>query len=234
MPSEVSDVREEFNRWAEAGRAEEMEAHHRPFTEPALELMRLRADERVMDLGCGNGWLSRQIAALVPQGTVVGMDVSEEMLRRAERASAGLANLRFLPGSAQKIPWRDDSFTRVISVESAFYWPDPAQGLAEIFRVLSARGSLWIIITYYRDNAYCHHWGAQFAIPTHLLGADEWAELFRRTGFVNVRHRRIPDLSPTPEVYNGPWFRDAEQMRRFKQEGALLIVGTKPASDPLA
>jgi len=43
-----------------------------------------------------------------------------------------------------------------------------------------------------------------------------------------VSHRRIPDRSPSPEVYTGRWFRDAEQMRRFKAEGALLVTGTKP------
>ncbi len=66
-------------------------------------------------------------------------------------------------------------------------------------------------------------------IPTHLLWTDDWAELFRRVGFVDVIHRRIPDDSPTPEVYSGRWFRDAEQLRKFKQEGALLVCGTNPS-----
>jgi ubiquinone/menaquinone biosynthesis C-methylase UbiE len=223
-------LREEFNRWAEEGRGEEMEAHHRPITGPVLGLMQLRRDERVLDLGCGSGWLSRQVAALAPEGSVLGADVSDEMVRRAERASRAISNVSFCVGSAEKIPAEDGSFSRVISVESAYYWPDPAQGLAEIFRVLAPGGSAWILINYYRDNPHCHQWGAQYTIPAHLLWAEEWAELFRRAGFIDIAHRRIPDNSPTPEAYDGRWFRDAEQMRLFKREGALLITGAKPAS----
>ena len=221
-------LRKEFNRWAEDGRAEEMESHHRPITDPMLELMRLRPDERVLDVGCGSGWFCRQIAALVPQGSVMGVDVSDEMVQRAERSSAGNPRTRFATGTAESLPAPDGAFTRVVSVESAYYWSDPARGIAEVFRVLAPRGSAWILINYYRDNPHCHQWGAHYAIPAQLLSADEWAEMFRRAGFAEVAHRRIPDLSPTPEVYSGKWFRDAEQLRKFKAEGALLVTGTRP------
>ena len=230
MPDNIAEekLQKEFNRWAEQGLGEEMENHHRPITNPMLELMRLRPDERILDIGCGSGWLCRQIAGLVPDGSVVGIDVADEMVRRAERASAEIPHASFRVGTAEKIPWQEAFFTRVVSVESAYYWSDPARGLAETFRVLAPRGSAWILINYYRDNPHCHQWGAQYAIPASLLWADEWAEIFRRAGLLNVAHRRIPDNSPTPEVYQGRWFRDAEQMRQFKQEGALLVHGTKP------
>jgi len=64
-------------------------------------------------------------------------------------------------------------------------------------------------------------------VPTHLLSAEEWAEQFRDTGFANVAHERVVDPSPSPEVYTGRWFRDVEQLRAFKAEGALLVHGTK-------
>jgi len=230
MPDKIAEreLQKEFNRWAEEGRGEEMEAHHRPVTDPMLGLIELRPDERVLDVGCGSGWLARQIAALIPQGSVVGIDVSDEMVRRAQAGSKGIPNVTFLAGTAEKIPWQDAAFTRAVSVESAYYWPDPPRGLAEIFRVLAAGGSAWILINYYRDNPHCHQWGAQYSIPAHLLWAEEWAGLFRDAGFTRVEHQRIPDRSPTPEVYCGRWFRDAEQMRLFKQEGALLVHGRKP------
>jgi ubiquinone/menaquinone biosynthesis C-methylase UbiE len=222
------ELRKEFNRWAEDGRAEEMESHHRPITDPMLELMQLRPGERVLDVGCGSGWFCRQIASLVPQGSVAGVDVSDEMVRRAERATSGNPRVTFATGTAEKLPAPDGAFTRVVSVESAYYWSDPARGLREIFRVLASGGSAWVLINYYRDNPHCHQWGAHYTIPAHLLWAEEWAEYFRRAGFVVVAHRRIPDRSPTPDVYSGRWFRDVEQLRQFKAEGALLITGTKP------
>jgi len=59
-------LREEFNRWAEAGRGEGMEQDHLPITLPVLEKMRLAGTDNVLDIGCGAGWLSRRLAKLVP------------------------------------------------------------------------------------------------------------------------------------------------------------------------
>ena len=221
-------LREEFNRWAEAGRGEEMEESHLPIVEPTLALMDFQPADRVLDVGCGSGWLVRRLAARVPKGWVMGIDVSDEMVRRAELTSAGISNTGFAHGTAEEIPAPSGSFTKVLSVESAYYWHDPARGLREIFRVLGAGGSAWILINFYRDNPDCHQWQPHFKIPTHLLSAAEWEDHFRAAGFGEVSHRRIPDPSPSPEVYTGRWFRDAAQMRRFKMEGALLVFGLKP------
>ena len=220
-------LREEFNRWAEAGRGESMEEDHWPITRPALEMMQIGRDENLLDVGCGAGWLSRTLARGVPEGRVVGMDISDEMIRRARAASAGIDNLIFIVGSVGEIPWESNFFTRAMSVESAYYWPDAARGLAEIHRVLHEGGSAWIDINYYKDNPHCHQWGPMLTIPTHLRSADEWAELFRGAGFVNVAYRRIPDATPTPEVYTGKWFRDAAELAAFRREGALLVHGIK-------
>jgi ubiquinone/menaquinone biosynthesis C-methylase UbiE len=220
-------LREEFNRWAEAGRGDAMEEQHLPIVEPMLALMEFNPQDRVLDVGCGTGWLVRRIAPLVSTGLAAGMDVSSAMVRRAEALSAELPNVVFAYGAVDAIPWESGFFTTVLSVESAYYWPDPAQGLREIFRVLSPGGSAWILINYFRDNPHCHQWGELLQIPTHLFSAEEWQGLFRQAGFRAVSHRRIPDRSPTPEVYTGRWFRDAEQMRNFKQEGALLVHGAK-------
>jgi ubiquinone/menaquinone biosynthesis C-methylase UbiE len=225
-------LRLEFNRWASAGQGEEMESHHLPIVLPMLPLMKLGENETVLDVGCGAGWLCRMLASELPEGKIVGLDVSDEMIERARAASAKLTHLSFLVGGVDQVPAEENSFTKVISVESAYYWPDPAAGIREIFRVLAPGGSAWILINYYRDNPHCHQWGAQYKIPSHLLWADEWVGLYHRSGFASVEHCRIPDDSPTPEVYTGRWFRDAEQMRRFKKEGALLVYGTKPAHAP--
>jgi ubiquinone/menaquinone biosynthesis C-methylase UbiE len=222
--------RAEFNRWAESGRGESMEEDHRPIVELALALLRLAPDDNVLDIGCGAGWLARLIAPQVREGRVVGTDISDEMIRHARRNCVDLENAVFIVGGVDEIPWESNFFTKVISVESAYYWPDPARGLRENFRVLREGGSAWIVINYYRDNPYCHQWGSLLAVPTHLLSADEWAKLFRDAGFVDVAHRRIVDPTPTPEVYNGRWFKDAAELRAFKQEGALLIQGSKPNS----
>jgi SAM-dependent methyltransferase len=139
-----------------------------------------------------------------------------------------IENAMFVMGGADEIPWDANFFARAISIESAYYWPDPARGLLEIFRVLREGGSAWLLINYYRENPHCHQWAAQFKTPAHLLDAGEWAALFRDAGFSDVAHRRIPDPTPVPEFYTGRWFRDAAQLRAFREEGALLVQGSKP------
>jgi SAM-dependent methyltransferase len=222
-----SALREEFNRWAEVGRGEGMERDHLPIVLPVLEKICIRAADNVLDVGCGPGWLSRRLAKLAPAGRVVGMDISDEMIRLARRTSAEHQNILYVPGEVAEIPWEPNFFHHVISVESAYYWPEPAAGMKEIFRVLRPGGAAWILINYYRDNPHCHQWGALLGVKTQLLLAEEWMELMQAAGFARVAQERVVDASPTPESYTGRWFRDVEQLRVFKAEGALLVHGKK-------
>ena len=222
-------LRKEFNTWADAGKGESMEHEHRPIVEPMLAMMHFAPDEAILDVGSGGGWLVRELASRVPQGRAVGMDLSDEMVQRAHRASSNVRNAEFIVGSVDTIPREPNSFDRVISVESSYYWPDPAVGIREIFRVLRPGGSAWILINYFRDNSYCHQWAKLISIPMHLLSGDEWAQLLRNAGFNEVLHSRIVDPTPAPETYSGRWFRDAAELAAFRREGALLVHGSKPA-----
>jgi ubiquinone/menaquinone biosynthesis C-methylase UbiE len=229
MPDVNQDnlLREEFNRWAEAGRGDGMEQDHLPITLPVIEKMRLATTDNVLDVGCGSGWLSRRLAKMVSGGRVVGMDISDEMIRLARRNSAGHDNILHVTGEVGAIPWEPNFFTHAISVESAYYWPKPAEGAKEIFRVLRPGGQAWMLINYYRDNPHCHQWGPLLPVATHLLSAEEWADLFGAAGFARVSHERVADPSPSPESYTGRWFRDAAHLRAFKAEGALLVCARK-------
>ncbi len=87
--SNTQNLREEFNRWAEAGRGEGMERDHLPITLPVIEKMQLSPTDNVLDVGCGTGWLSRRLAQFVPEGRVVGMDISDEMIRAGAARQPG-------------------------------------------------------------------------------------------------------------------------------------------------
>ncbi|MGC1107813.1 MAG: methyltransferase domain-containing protein [Candidatus Acidiferrales bacterium] len=226
--AENETLRKEFNTWADAGKGESMEHEHRPIVEPMLAMMLFAPGETILDVGCGGGWLVRELASRVPQGRAVGMDLSDEMVERARLGSSGARNAEFIVGSVDAIPREADSFDKIISVESSYYWPNPSAGIREIFRVLRPGGSAWILINYYRDNPYCHQWAKLIQIPMHLLSGDEWAKLFRSAGFSEIAHRRILDPTPTPETYTGRWFRDAAELAAFRREGALLVHGAKP------
>ena len=91
-PTPDERLQSEFNRWAQAGEGAKMERHHLDITEKTIRLMDLRPGERVLDPGCGSGWATRLLARLVADGPegfgqVVGLDVSDEMIRQARAAS---------------------------------------------------------------------------------------------------------------------------------------------------
>ena len=230
-PDEI--LQQEFNRWAEEGRGEEMEKHHLNITEQTLRRMELRPGERVLDLGCGAGWASRILARLVGDGPeghgqVVGVDISDEMIRRARAASRDFDNLMFVWGSAQQIPWEENFFDKVLSVESFYYYADQDRALHELFRVMAPRGRLFILINLYKDNPYSLRWVEELKVPVQARSAAEYVELMKQHAFEDVEAQRVPDELPTPEEYSGKWFKNAAELREFKKLGALLLVGTKP------
>jgi len=232
-------LREEFNDWAEAGRGEEMENHHRNITEKTIQVMNLRPGERVLDLSCGTGWATRLVARMVGEGPkgfgqVVGVDISDEMIRRARAASRDFENVMYVWGSAQQIPWEENFFDKALSVEAFYYYPDQERTLAELFRVLAPRGRFFLLINLYRDNPYSLRWVKELKVPVHVRSEAEYVQLLKAHAFEEVEARRIPDDTPTPETYTGKWFADAGELRDFKRIGALLLTGRKPDVRSLA
>jgi len=225
-------VRDEFNQWAAEGRGEEMEAHHISITKQTLALMNLQPGDRVLDLGCGAGWASRLIAKAVANGDkpgqVVGLDVADEMIRRARAGSVDYDNVMFVVGSAQQIPWEENFFDKVLSVESFYYYADQERALAELFRVMAPKGDLYILINLYRDNPYSLRWVEELQVPVQVHSKQEYVEMLQGHTFEDVRAVRVPDLTPTPEEYSGRWFANAEELRDFKRIGALLLIARKP------
>ncbi|MBZ5507745.1 MAG: methyltransferase domain-containing protein [Acidobacteriia bacterium] len=226
LPSQADQkLQQEFNQWAAAGRGDEMEDHHSDITEQTLALMDIQPADRILDLGCGTGWASRRMARVAAAGEVVGLDVADEMLRRAERSSTAFKNIRYVWGSAEKIPAGDSYFSKVLSVESFYYYADQGKALDELRRVMAPGAQLFILINLYKDNHYSLRWMTELKVPVQALSEAEYKALLEKHGFRNVQARRIPDRSPTPETYSGKWFKNAEELKDFKRIGALLLIG---------
>src|ERR1039457_2885611 len=99
-PTPDERLQHEFNRWADDGEGAKMERHHLAITEKTMRRMDLRPGERILDLGCGSGWATRLLARMTgegPQGfgQVVGVDIPDEMTRRAGAASKEFDNVMF-------------------------------------------------------------------------------------------------------------------------------------------
>jgi len=220
-------LQQEFNQWAAAGRGDEMEDHHSDITDQTIALMNIQPTDRILDLGCGTGWASRRLARMASAGEVVGLDVADEMLHRAEEASSDFNNIRYVWGSAENIPALDGLFTKVLSVESFYYYADQNKALRELKRVMAPGGQLFILINLYKDNHYSLRWVGELKVPVQALSEAEYISLLERHGFRNVEAHRIPDRSPSPDVYSGKWFKDADELKDFKRIGALLLIATK-------
>ena len=226
-------LQHEFNRWAQQGEGEKMERHHLDITEKTIGVMDLRPGERVLDLGCGSGWATRLLARIVCEGPegfgqVVGVDIADEMIRQARGASKEFENILYVWGSAQQIPWEENFFDKVLSVESFYYYPDQDRALAELFRVLAPRGRMFILINLYKDNQYSLQWVDKLKVPVHVRSEAEYVELLKKHAFEKVGARRIPDDTPTPDDYVTKSFDSLEDLRAFKRIGALLLMASKP------
>jgi ubiquinone/menaquinone biosynthesis C-methylase UbiE len=236
-PSPEDRLQQEFNRWADDGEGPKMERHHLDITEKTIRRMNLYPNQRILDLGCGSGWATRLLARMAASGPNgsgqiigVGVDISDEMIRLARAESQEFDNLKFVVGSAAQIPWEDNFFDRVLSVESFYYYPDQDRALVELFRVMAPNGRMFILINLYKDNPYSLQWVPKLKVPVHIRPAAEYVELLKKHAFENIEYALIPDDTPTPDNYQTTSFHSLEDLRAFKRVGALLLMASKPSA----
>jgi SAM-dependent methyltransferase len=108
---------------------------------------RLQPGERVLDLGSGAGTDSLVAAQMVgPEGSVTGIDMTPEMLAKARSAAAamGVANVGFVEGEAERLPFVEASFDVVISNGVIDLVPDKDAVFSELYRVLAPGGRMQI------------------------------------------------------------------------------------------
>lgn len=108
---------------------------------------RLEPGERVLDVGSGAGVDSLVAALMVgTEGSVTGLDMTPEMLDKARRGAEelGLANVTFVEGEAESMPFADASFDAIVSNGVIDLIPDKDAVFGELFRVLAPGGRLQI------------------------------------------------------------------------------------------
>jgi trans-aconitate methyltransferase len=106
-----------------------------------LALLDLQGTERVLDVGCGDGKLTAEIAARVASGSVVGVDPSRDMIAFAAGhfGTAARPNLRFAVADARRLPFRDE-FDLVISFNALHWVPEQDAALASLRTALRPEG----------------------------------------------------------------------------------------------
>ncbi len=109
--------------------------------EEVLALLDLEGSERVLDVGCGDGKITAEIATRVPRGSVVGVDASEAMISFAsgQFPSAARPNLRFQVADARRLPFRNE-FNLVVSFNALHWVPEQDAALRSIRSALMSEG----------------------------------------------------------------------------------------------
>jgi ubiquinone/menaquinone biosynthesis C-methylase UbiE len=106
-----------------------------------LAAARLVSGLRVLDIASGTGLVAKAAAAAVgPSGHVTATDISPEMLAQARKNLADLGNVSFGIENAQALTYPDHSFDAVTCGLGIMFFPDPAQAVAEFYRVLRPGG----------------------------------------------------------------------------------------------
>lgn len=180
-----------FNRWAKRYDRSPAQRWFRENHRLVVEAVDPPPDARILDLGCGTGQLATSLAEHVPQGSVLGIDPAEEMIRVASKRNG--PNLRFAVGSGDAIPADSASFDFAVSTISFHHWVQPRASLEEIARVLAPGGRLFIL-DFCRDNplvAIFDSLARRFQ-PSHfrIASSDEMRGYLSAAGFREVKIAR--------------------------------------------
>ena len=171
-----------------------------------LALAEIRPGDHVLDIACGTGLVTFRAAEMAgPNGYVVGVDISDEMVGRARQRAAELAlsNVSFERSGAEDLAIEDSRFDVVLSALGLMYVPDADLAVAEMHRTLKSGGTAAAAVWGRRERC---GWASIFSIVDRRvktevcplffqLGAgDSLKRAFERAGFEHVRIERIETI----------------------------------------
>jgi ubiquinone/menaquinone biosynthesis C-methylase UbiE len=157
----------------------------------------IEAGNRVLEIGGGSGRTVPDVISQAEDVHYTGIDISPTMVEEASRFNAAMVaagRASFHLGSAERMPFTDDSFDRIFSTGVIHFWTDPVVALAEVRRVLRPGGSMLMGCLAPRD-------APDFARPEygfHLRDSGTWDALCRGAGFVSVNAETLESEQLTP------------------------------------
>ncbi len=213
--TQVNQAEREF--WAAEGPQQYVEHGARwetmmaPFGAAMFDAVALQPGEHVLDVGCGWGATTVDAAERVaPEGTVVGVDISEQMLAPARQRTADLANITLLEADAQTHPFEPASYDAVISRFAAMLFDDPPAAFGNLHRALKPGGRLAFVC--WQDPLKTEWVAVAMAAAVPLVG-------------------RPPDLGEPGAP--GPFaFADGDRARRLVAAGGFDEVTLEPVTRP--
>jgi trans-aconitate methyltransferase len=192
-----------------AGEYHERSALQKWLADESLAGLDLGGSERVLDVGCGDGKITAEIAERLPRGSVLGVDPSTDMIEFGrEHFCAGHPNLAFAVGDATRLSYQD-AFDLVVSFNALHWVPDQTAALRSIREAMrpaarallqlvphGERKSLEDVIEETREDPRWSHYFAGYRRPYLHLPPDEYRRLAESCGF------RVDRLDVTLEAWD--------------------------------
>ncbi len=129
-----------------------MAESHRQVTDWGLSFADIKEDESILDVGCGSGMALKRVADKYERVNVYGIDYSETSAALSGENLRGYikdGRAHISCASVESLPFGDEFFDGVYTVESFYFWPDHLKGLKEIRRVLKSGGKFLLIADIY-------------------------------------------------------------------------------------
>ncbi len=166
-----------------------------------LNKLSVKRGEKILDVGCGVGFLSYEIALQTgDSGRVSGIDQNSEMIRHANKRCENLRNTEFSEANANELPFPEESFDAACCTQVLLYVNDVAQVISEIKKVLKPAGRIIIVETDWRGVVMNSNYDSitrkifsawDAAVPSPNLPV-RLAPLLVENGFCNIDVEPIP------------------------------------------
>lgn len=167
-----------------------MNREHYEVTGWGLSFFNFTNDDTVLDVGCGGGMTLKRMADKVPQGTLYGVDYSAVSVAKSRELNKDLVEkgrMKIVEGSVDALPFEEQAFDKITTVESFYFWPTPEKSLGEVHRVLKT-GGVFILIADIHGAAELTAEQLENIRRYDLRNPapKEFEELFRAAGFNEV------------------------------------------------
>ena len=172
-----------------------MNLSHATMTDWGLQQVQVPKNAAILDVGCGGGETVRRLAALAPEGKVIGVDYSAASVAvsretNAEEIEAGRVQVE--QGSVAALPFPDRTFDIVTAVETHYYWPDLPANVRDILRVLKPGGTFAVIAETYRGGPFRLLYSVVMPLLRAAYLSDaEHRDLLTQAGFTDVRTMHV-------------------------------------------
>jgi ubiquinone/menaquinone biosynthesis C-methylase UbiE len=110
----------------------------------SLELMDIKEEDEILKIGFGNGRMISNMAAKISFGKVIGIEISEDMIKVARKKNMPYieeGKVKILKASVEEIPFDNESFDKVFTANTIYFWPDAQVDILEVKSVLKKGGT---------------------------------------------------------------------------------------------